>query len=347
MMVRVDLVVLLLPFAVQPLRRLGWHVTQRMVRWAECCMTAGASRARALQMTFAQSLPLPQPLSRRMAMACMVASAASWGLATVATKGVLATLPPFTLLTIQLAASIGFLWLAVLVTRPRCAGLTWRAASTGLLEPGLAYAAGMPGLALTGAASAAVIAATEPMMITLIAWGILGQPLRKRAGFGVVAGVAGVVILTSGAGGEADMLGNLLVFAGAAFAAVYVLTSARLVGDIAPLPLAAAQQSVGFGMAVVMMTIAVATGWETLPAHISLPVLLAAAASGIMQYALPFWFYLTGLRALPVTTAAPFLTLTPLFGVGGAIVFLGETLTPWQTCGGIIVMAALVITVRD
>jgi drug/metabolite transporter (DMT)-like permease len=287
------------------------------------------------------------PLSRGLAMASMVASAASWGLATVATKDVLTQLPPFTLLTIQLTASIIFLWFVVLVTRTACTGLTWAAASTGALEPGLAYAVGVPGLALTGAASASVIAATEPMMIALIAWGVLRQPLPLRAAIGVVAGVAGVVVLTSGAGGQAHIFGDALIFLSVCFAAFYVLLSARLVGAIAPLPLAASQQTIGLGMAVIALSIAVVIGWETLPTHIPLPVLLAAAASGIVQYALAFWFYLTALRALPVTTAAPFLTLIPLFGVAGAIVFLGESLTLWQTCGGLIVIAALFITVRD
>ena len=48
-------------------------------------------------------------VSRASAMACMVAAAASWGLATVATKDVLTTVPPFTQLTLQLSASVAFL----------------------------------------------------------------------------------------------------------------------------------------------------------------------------------------------------------------------------------------------
>ena len=85
----------------------------------------------------------------------------------------------------------------------------------------------------------------------------------------------------------------------------------------------------------------------TLPAQMPASVVLAAAASGIVQYALAFRFYLTGLRALPVTTAAAFLTLTPVFGVTGAILFLGETLTLLQGLGAVTVIAALLITLRD
>ena len=60
----------------------------------------------------------PRPaLGRAMAALSLVGAAASWGLATVMTKATLATLPPFTLLTIQLAGSITFLWVAVLLLR--------------------------------------------------------------------------------------------------------------------------------------------------------------------------------------------------------------------------------------
>ncbi|ANK72926.1 MULTISPECIES: EamA family transporter [Ensifer] len=45
-------------------------------------------------------------------------------------------------------------------------------------------------------------------------------------------------------------------------------------------------------------------------------MLALALISGIVQYALAFWLYLIGLKRLPVSTAALFLTLTPVFGIG-------------------------------
>jgi hypothetical protein len=48
MIVRVNIVALLLPFAVHPLRCLGSHLARGMVWWAERSMTADASRQRAL-----------------------------------------------------------------------------------------------------------------------------------------------------------------------------------------------------------------------------------------------------------------------------------------------------------
>lgn len=51
------------------------------------------------------------------AIMAMVLSAACWRLATVMTKRALSAVPPFLMLTMQLIASIAFLWLAVGVTR--------------------------------------------------------------------------------------------------------------------------------------------------------------------------------------------------------------------------------------
>lgn len=53
------------------------------------------------------------------AVSAMVLSAACWGFATVMSKGALAVFSPPVLLTFQLTASVGFLWLSVGLTRQR------------------------------------------------------------------------------------------------------------------------------------------------------------------------------------------------------------------------------------
>ena len=280
-----------------------------------------------------------------LAVAALVASAACWGLATVMTKGALSALPPFTLLTIQLGASIAFLWTAVAVTRqylPRNAG-TGPAAACGLLEPGLAYGVGVPGLMLTSAANASVVGATEPALICLLAWLLQGERPERRVMLSIVCAMVGVALVTlSGEGfGRSHLAGDLLVLAGTLFATLYVIASSRFVTVIAPLPLAALQQSAGFGFAWVLLAIAWASGLERLPESVSAEALLLAVISGIVQYALPFWLYLIGLKVVPTSMAALFLALIPVFGVGGAVLFLGETVSPAQGLGCVVVVAAV------
>lgn len=207
---------------------------------------------------------------RAAAVAAMVGSAAAWGGATVMTKGALDAFPPFTLLAIQLSASVAVLWAAVLALRlcidPRRPAL--RATSSGLFEPGLAYAVGVPGLALTTAGNASVVAAMEPVFVILLVWAVFGaRPDRVVAG-AVAAAFAGVclVSLPDAAGlGGGDPRGDALVLAGTALAALYVVTSSRLLAGTAPLVLTCLQQSMGLALALGVLGLALATGLERLP----------------------------------------------------------------------------------
>jgi drug/metabolite transporter (DMT)-like permease len=274
----------------------------------------------------------------------MVGSAACWGLATVMTKDVLSDLPPFTTLALQLSASVTVLWLAVALSGQRVPAGGGRAALSGLLEPGLAYGVGVPGLALTSAAAASVISASEPAVVILVAALFLRNRPGAAAILAVIVAMAGVVLITAGAaetGGTRTFLGDALIVAGVVFAALYVLSSSHLVQHIPPLALAALQQSAGLGAALLFLATALATGWEVLPSPPA-TVVLAAMASGVVQYAAAFWLYLRGMQVLPVQTAALFLTLTPVFGVAGAVAFLGESVTALQAMGSLLVLAALV-----
>lgn len=287
------------------------------------------------------------------AVAAAVLSAACWGSATVMSKGLLAVLPPLTLLVVQLLASIAFLWIAVLCLRLRVRldRPARRASLSGLLEPGLSYCVGIAGLALTTASNASLIGTTEPLFILLLAWLLL----RERIGGGVVglallAGLGlGLVVLPDirNGGGEGSSLGDALVVLGTLFAALYVIATRKLVMTLDPLPLSALQQSVGLLWTLGVLALALALGAVNLGLRdIPLEVLLFAAFSGIVQYALAFWFYLFALRRLPASVAAFYLTLIPVFGVGAAYLFLGETLTGVQWLGAALIVVSVTLISR-
>lgn len=287
------------------------------------------------------------------AVAAAVLSAACWGSATVMSKGLLAVLPPLTLLVVQLLASIAFLWIAVLCLRLRVRldRPARRASLSGLLEPGLSYCVGIAGLALTTASNASLIGTTEPLFILLLAWLLL----RERIGGGVVglallAGLGlGLVVLPDirNGGGEGSSLGDALVVLGTLFAALYVIATRKLVMTLDPLPLSALQQSVGLLWTLGVLALALALGAVNLGLRdIPLEVLLFAAFSGIVQYALAFWFYLFALRRLPASVAAFYLTLIPVFGVGAAYLFLGETLTGVQWLGAALIVISVTLISR-
>ena len=276
----------------------------------------------------------------------LVAASACWGLGTVATKALLVEVPPLALLVVQLVPSVAFLWAAVPLTRAplrldRAAAL---AALSGLLEPGLAYTVGIFGLRLTSASSAALIGAAETPMTVLLAAVFLRERIGGRTLLRVAAAAAGVglVILPHAEGlGDGAFLGDGLVTAAALLAAAYVTVSRRLVGGIAPLPLAALQQTVGLLWALLALALGTAV-----PFRLSLATALLAAVTGVVQYAFSFWLYLSALRRVPANRAALYLTLIPVFGVAGAAVALGERLAPVQWVGAAVVVGAVQAVVR-
>jgi drug/metabolite transporter (DMT)-like permease len=280
------------------------------------------------------------------AIGAMILSAACWGFATVMSKGALAAFSPPVLLSLQLIASVSFLWLAVGVTRqkPVLDAKSWRAALSGLLEPGLAYAIGTFGLMLTTAGNASLIATTEPLIIVALAWILFREQIEVRTGLAILAATAGVAMVTRAHGDDAagSLLGDGLVALGTLFAALYVIVSSRLVSHVPPVALAALQQSVGLVFSFVLLI-----AWLPLTiifdeiARANAGLITLALLSGIVQYALAFWLYLIGLQRLPARTAALFLALIPVFGLSGAAIFLGEPIQALQIAGAVIIVASV------
>lgn len=293
-----------------------------------------------------EAMPLQKQPTAVVAVIVMVLSAACWGSATVMSKGALAAFSPPVLLSLQLTASVTFLWVAVALTRQKVvldAG-TRRAALSGLLEPGLAYATGTFGLMLTTAGNASLIATTEPLLIVALAWLLFRERVAIRTGAAILAAMAGVAIVTGvhNNGDTGSLLGDGLVVLGTLFAALYVVVSSRLVSHVPPVALAALQQSVGLVFALVLLV-----AWLPLEAIIGEIVradagqIALALVSGVVQYALAFWLYLIGLKRFKASTAALFLTLTPVFGLSGAALFLGEAIQVSQVVGALIIAAAI------
>ena len=110
--------------------------------------------------------------------------------------------------------------------------------------------------------------------------------------------------------------------------------------------LTALQQSAGLGIAVTLCALALGMGWQSLSPWPSFPMVLLAILSGLIQYALAFWLYIVGLKRIAPGLAGMFLTTTPVFGVLGGMLFLGESLKASQVLGMALVMASLVALLR-
>ena len=282
-------------------------------------------------------------------------AALCWGVATVMSKGALASFPPVFLLVVQLIASVVLLWIYIFIRHaplPRPAlGDLIKFSSLGLLEPGLAYLLTLIGLADTQASNATLIYATEAIMIIIISALLFREkPSLRFVSLSVVA-VGGLLlalgVFSSGQHGG-SFAGDALIFAGTVAAALYVVLSARFATRIDPVYIVAWQQTVALVFALLLLPLE----WmqqPTMQVITSAPfeIWLLAGLSGIVQYALAFSLYLTALTTLSANYAGSFLNLIPLFGLICAFLFLNETLSFPQLVGAAISVAAVTLINRQ
>lgn len=203
------------------------------------------------------------------------------------------------------------------------------------------YGFGLIGLTLSSASQAALIGATELVFILGLAWLLFRESVSLRLLVLSALAILGVMLTVGSetASGSQVLLGYLWVLLGTFCAAFYVFLSRRAVADHNPLILSALQQPIRF-IYIVLFSWKFESGLQ-FSSTISMQIWLLAALSEIVQYALAFWLYLSAIRLMPVSIAAQFLLLIPVFGVGGAYLFLGERLTLVQGFGMAITIGAV------
>jgi drug/metabolite transporter (DMT)-like permease len=270
-------------------------------------------------------------------------AAASWGVGTVVSKRAVEEIPPFTLLPIQLAAS-----LAVLAILMRASGMPLRGSPPilsrlGILNPGIAYALGLAGLAWISASLAVLLWALEPLLILLLAGLFLREGITVRLVAYSLVAVAGMVLLLLEPASGGQWPGVVLTLLGIGCCAAYTVIARRFVGTSdSTVQVVLAQQVYAAGFAVIVALAAAALGADVRPTLVTPVGLASAVASGVLYYAAAYWLYLSALRQVPASLAASAFYLIPVFGVTAGAVFLGDRLEPVQWLGVAVVAAAVV-----
>lgn len=280
-------------------------------------------------------------------LALLTLAAASWGVGTVASKRAVAEIPPFTLLTVQLAAS-----LAVLVVVMRARGLSLRGspqplAWLGVLNPGIAYALGLAGLTYISASLSVLLWALEPLLILLLAGMLLREGVTARLVFlSLVAAVGmGLVVYEPASGGQWP--GVVLTLAGIGGCAAYTVIARRFVrASDSTAQVVLAQQAYALVLAAVGVAVLGWFGGAIGPLSVSPIGAISAVGSGVLYYAAGYWLYLSALRRVPASRAAMSFYLVPVFGVTASALVLGDRFDPRQWLGMTIVLLALLATAR-
>jgi drug/metabolite transporter (DMT)-like permease len=181
----------------------------------------------------------------------LVVACALWGAATVLNKALLTTIPPVTLLVLQLAPSALALWIMVLSTGSRSckASLLIPLILLGIFNPGVSYTLSLMGLARISASVSTLLWAAEPLMILGLAGLILREPVTWRLLVVTLIGVFGVALVTNVEGSigseGSDPIGILLLLAAVLCCAFYTVFSRRLSESVDPLFTVAVQQTAG------------------------------------------------------------------------------------------------------
>jgi drug/metabolite transporter (DMT)-like permease len=280
--------------------------------------------------------------------ALAIASAACYGISWVISKDSLTHIPPTLLITIQSFASV--LCLSLVLhwkghPLPRLSQLI-SLGSIGILEPGLSYILSIQGLILTTASNASLISALEPIVTILLACFFLRERFDISKSIIAALSICGVCLISSaGISGSPTISGDGLVLIGVFFAALYAIVSQQSMAksrSLDPLIVAWAQQSIALLFFISLTIGAATTGIEPMRLDLIGPVdLIIALVTGLLGHCLAFCLYLKALRYLSASDCSLYLSLVPVFGMTGALLFLGEQLSWSQGLGGLVVVAAI------
>jgi probable blue pigment (indigoidine) exporter len=248
-------------------------------------------------------------------------------------------LPPGHPLFAALLRSLPMGLLAVACTRVLPTGSWWwKAGVLGVLNIGALYpllfvvAERLPG------GVGATLGAVQPIVVVGLAVAVLREsPSWWRLGWGV-AGASGVGLVVLGPGAGLDGIGIAAGLAGTASMALGIVLTKRWgrPPGAGPLTLAGWQLAAG-GLPLLPLTLLV----EGTPPHIDGRGLAGYLWLGTVGGLLASTLWFRGIGRLPVTATALLVLLSPLVAALIGTLVLGETLTPVQSAGFALALAAL------
>ncbi|MDO6822209.1 DMT family transporter [Marinobacter sp. 1_MG-2023] len=201
----------------------------------------------------------------------------------------------------------------------------------------------------TTATNIALINATIPIFVSLLAWIILGDRTRPIQALGIVLAIFG--ILTVVARGDLSVLTGLksqpgdLIMVAAVFS--WGLFSVLLRRQAVPLPgFTFLSTQILLGTLVILPfylgDLLFFSGGFELTRQTALPLAYFAIFPGILAYG--FWNY--AVHSIGPSRAAIFIYLTPVFASILASIFLGESLGLFHIIGGAFILAGLLLATR-
>lgn len=277
---------------------------------------------------------------------------ALWGSTFVVTKEVMAGFPPLTLAFLRVAIGSTLLLPLAVVRRRRSASrssLPWVTLFwMGLVGVACYYFLFNLSLLHISASQGALVQSSIPAMTALVAVLWLGERASARRIAGIALSVAGVLIVfagdqpgaAAGAASGGKWLGNLLMFASVIAWGVYT-SLAKRVANLDQVVVTGCITAIG---ALLLLPGAMyELAGRELP-QLTLPGALEILYLGAIASGLAYLLYNQALQEMDASQVGVFANLIPVIGVIAGIVFLGEPLSLWAICGGLVVMLGVWVT---
>ncbi len=246
-----------------------------------------------------------------------------WGVSFVGIKEVVYGMPPF------IAAGSRFLigglvvWVFTYKKKPSSNGILLRkptfkeAALIGVLQTTALYGLAFVGMRYATAGAASLLINTNPVFVVIISAIVMGIPIRLRTLFGLLAAVAGVIVVSvNGSLGSAFGIGILLA-ASLSWATASVVLKKMPDVDL----LALSRQQMILGSIPLLLAGLV---FEPLIFHLTAITIFWLLFLALPATAINFVFWFDLLNRYGTVSVTSWLFLIPVFGILSGIILLNE-----------------------
>ena len=198
-------------------------------------------------------------------------------------------------------------------------------------------------LEYTSVASSVVLVTTSPFLVAIASRAFFGEPIHRYTFAGIAVGIAGGVILALGdaSGGESEIWGDLLAFAGAVAIVGYMLAGRRLRRHVPALSYNSAVYSV---TAVILLIAAMLAGdpFTGYTPQTYLWLVMVALVPQVIGHSLLNW----SLAHVTATAVAIAVMAEPVIATAAAVIILGEAPPLTSVLGGVLILSGIYVAMR-
>jgi len=273
-----------------------------------------------------------------------------WGVNFSVMKLAIAQIPPLPFTAVRFALASLLLWLALRViegpARLASADLR-RLVILGVVGNTFYQIAFILGLAHTTATNSALIVATVPTVVAVIA-GLMGfERVTARMWCGIGLGTLGVGLVIAASGVEfstGTLRGDLLTVLGVLCWAGYTVGLRRLPDGISPLRVTTVTSIAGTpGLVLAGLPELVRLDWSA----VSTTAWAALAYATLLSLVVAYILWNRSVQAVGGTRTAIYMCVTPLVASAAAWAMLGEQARPSQAVGAILIIVGVLLTRVD